>query len=270
MCETNEPDNITLTDFNGVKVKMDASGIEIGYKTVPQLMRGCMLLAKAKKEGKETVKIEEHPRFKTCGAMIDVSRNGVMRVDKVFEFIDYMALYGLNMLMLYTEDTYEVEGCEMFGYQRGRYKKEELKAIDEYGKAMGVEIIPCVQTLAHLTHYTKWIEGMRLSDRPGILCANHPPVYEFIEKCIATLRECFSSDRIHIGMDEAFEIGRGKYLDRFGIRDRKEIITEHLIKVNEICKKYGYKPMMWSDMYFRYPGKVGDFHRESTVSPGIA
>lgn len=270
MCEINTPGNISLYGFDGVKVRMDESEIEIGYNTVPQLMRGCMLVAKAIKEGRKCYKTEEHARFKTCGAMIDVSRNGVMRVDKVFEFIDYMALYGLNMLMLYTEDTYEVEGFEMFGYQRGRYTKDELKAIDEYGKVMGVEIIPCVQTLAHLAHYTKWIEGMHLSDRPGILCANYPPVYELIEKCIATLRESFSSDRIHIGMDEAFEIGRGKYLDRFGIRDRKEIITEHLIKVDEICKKYGYKPMMWSDMYFRYPGKVGDFHRESIVSPEIA
>ena len=270
MCETDKPENIVLSDFDGVKVKLYEGGAEIGYKTVPQLMRGCMLVAKAIKEGKKEYGTEEHPRFKTCGAMIDVSRNGVMRIEKVCEFIDFMALYGLNMLMLYTEDTYEVEGYEMFGYQRGRYTKDELKAIDSYGKAMGVEIIPCVQTLAHLSHYTKWGEGMRLSDRPGILCANFEPVYEFIEKCVATLRECFTSDRIHIGMDEAFEIGRGKYLDRFGLRDRKEIITEHLIKVDEICKKYGYKPMIWSDMYFRYPGKVGDFHRESTVAPEIA
>ncbi len=270
LCDADEPENITLFEFDGVKVKMGETGVEIGYMTVPQLMRGCMLVSKAIKEGRAELSKEEHPCFSTCGAMLDVSRNGVMRPDRVFEFIDYMALYGLNMLMLYTEDTYEVEGCEMFGYQRGRYTKDELKKIDAYGKAMGVEIIPCVQTLAHLSHYTKWIEGMILSDRPGILCANHPPVYEFIEKCVKTLRECFSSDRIHIGMDEAFEIGRGKYFDRFGLRDRKEIITEHLIKVDEICKKYGYKPMMWSDMYFRYPGKVGDFHRESTVAPEIA
>ena len=270
MCDVKCPENIEFLDFDGVKVKMDLSGSKIGYKTIPQLMRGCMLIAKAVKEGKTEFSTEEHPHFTTCGAMLDVSRNGVMRVSKVKEFIDNLALLGLNMLMLYTEDTYEVEGCEMFGYQRGRYTKEELKEIDSYGKAMGVEIIPCVQTLAHLSHYTKWIEGMRLSDRPGILCANHPPVYEFIEKCIKTLKECFSSDRIHIGMDEAFEIGRGKYLDRFGLCDRKEIITEHLIKVDEICKKYGYKPMMWSDMYFRYPGLVGDFHRESTIAPEIA
>ena len=69
---------------------MNASGVEIGYKTVPQLMRGCMLVSKALKEGKTEFSDEEHPCFSTCGAMLDVSRNGVMRPLKVFEFIDYI------------------------------------------------------------------------------------------------------------------------------------------------------------------------------------
>ena len=40
------------------------------------------------------------------------------------------ALMGLNLVMLYTEDTYEVEGWPYFGYMRGRYSREELEAID--------------------------------------------------------------------------------------------------------------------------------------------
>ena len=34
--------------------------------------------------------------------------------------------------MLYTEDTYEVDGQPYFGYMRGRYSKEEMKEIDDF------------------------------------------------------------------------------------------------------------------------------------------
>jgi hypothetical protein len=43
-----------------------------------------------------------------------------------------MALMGLNMLQLYTEDTYEVEGEPLFGYLRGKYTMRELSLIDDY------------------------------------------------------------------------------------------------------------------------------------------
>lgn len=40
--------------------------------------------------------------------MIDCSRNGVLKVKSVQQLLCYMAMMGLNMLQLYTEDTYEV------------------------------------------------------------------------------------------------------------------------------------------------------------------
>ena len=40
--------------------------------------------------------------------MIDCSRNGVLRLASVHILLCNMALMGLNMLQLYTEDTFEV------------------------------------------------------------------------------------------------------------------------------------------------------------------
>ena len=61
-----------------------------------------------------------------------------------------MALMGMNLGMMYTEDTYEVPGQPYFGYQRGRYTYEELHALDDYADMLGIELCPCVQTLGHL------------------------------------------------------------------------------------------------------------------------
>jgi hypothetical protein len=62
--------------------------------------------------------------------MIDMSRNGVMKVEAVKKFIAYNAAMGNNMLMLYTEDTYKIPEYKYFGYMRGRYSESEIKEID--------------------------------------------------------------------------------------------------------------------------------------------
>ncbi len=66
---------------------------------------------------------------KRLGVMVDCSRNAVMTVDTVKKFIDALRKMGYNMLMLYTEDTYEVDNQPWFGYLRGRYSKVEMKEI---------------------------------------------------------------------------------------------------------------------------------------------
>jgi len=42
--------------------------------------------------------------------MIDVSRNGLLHVDGAIKMLRKFALMGLNMCLLYNEDTYEVPG----------------------------------------------------------------------------------------------------------------------------------------------------------------
>ena len=95
-------------------------------------------------------------QFKHFGTMIDCSRNAVMNVKTLKKWIDLTADLGYNTLCLYMEDTYEVADEPYFGYLRGRYSKEELKEIDEYAKKRGMEVIPCIQTLAHLNQMFRW------------------------------------------------------------------------------------------------------------------
>ena len=90
------------------------------------------------------------------GTMLDCSRNAVMTVDSVKKWIDMTADLGYNMLMLYTEDTYEVKNQPYFGYMRGRYSIAEMKEINAYCASKGMELIPNIQTLAHLNAITRW------------------------------------------------------------------------------------------------------------------
>lgn len=46
--------------------------------------------------------------------MFDTSRNAVLRPDTLRSFLRKMALMGMNLGMMYTEDTYEVPGPTLF------------------------------------------------------------------------------------------------------------------------------------------------------------
>ncbi len=202
--------------------------------------------------------------FQNFGVLLDCSRNGVMKVEQVKFFIDCLKKMGYNFLELYTEDTFEVDGEPYFGYQRGRYTHEEIREIDAYAKAQGIELIPCIQTLAHLPCFFKndWTGEIR--DLNDILLVGEEKTYEFIEKLFATVAQDFSSRRINIGMDEAHMVGLGRYLEKNGHRDRFEILTEHLGRVMKIAEKYGFTPHMWSDMFFRLANQ-GNYTSEEKV-----
>ncbi len=187
--------------------------------------------------------------FKTFGVMIDMSRNAVMNLPALKKFLLLLSKMGYNCVMLYTEDTYEVDGEPYFGYMRGRYSKAEMKEIDAYAAGLGIEVIPCIQTLAHLNALKRW--GKFPFDYDDILMVDDPRTYELIEHMFATLKECFSSKKIHIGMDEAQMIGKGAHLRKFGAEEPYSIMKRHLDRVCELVEKYDYDAMIWSDMFFR-------------------
>lgn len=50
-------------------------------------------------------------------------------------------------------------------------------------------------------------------------------------------------------MDEAFLLGRGKYLTQNGLVPSAVIMRRHLERVLAIAKKYGFSCEMWGDMF---------------------
>ena len=187
--------------------------------------------------------------FDTFGVMIDMSRNAVMSLDGLRRFMPLLKKMGYNCVMLYTEDTYEIEGEPYFGYMRGRYSKEEMKEIDALGASLGITVIPCIQTLAHLNAVFRWNIVPR--DCEDILLVDDERTYELIDRMFASLSQCFRSRKIHVGMDEAMMLGRGEYFNRYGYKKTSDLMKRHLQKVCEIAKKYDYEVMIWSDMFFR-------------------
>lgn len=217
--------------------------------------------------GSSPKKFSETARFDMLGIMIDISRNGVITPDAAKAMMRRCALMGINTIMLYAEDTYKVRGEPFFGYLRGRYTHDEMKDLDDYADALGIEMFPCIQALAHLEQILQWPAYADYRDTDNILIAEEEKTYALIKRMITAAAAPFRSKRIHLGMDEAHGLGTGRYRKRHGEKRPFDILNAHLARVRQICQNQGLKPMIWSDMYFRLGSKTNDYYDTECVIP---
>lgn len=243
----------------------DASRALIRYSTVAQALRGLGSLLSQVAPGQDTY-VERMP-FDSFGVMLDCSRNAVMKPDHIKSWMRQLALLGYNTLLLYTENTYALPDEPCFGYMRGRYTADELRDLDAYADTLGIELIGCIQTLGHLEHLLKWSPYRPIKDTSSVLLVDDDRTYALIDKMLSLFARTYRSRRIHIGMDETHDLGRGRYMDRHGYKRGYDLFNRHLKRVVELCNRHGLNPMIWSDMYFRMGNPSQSYYDPATVIP---
>ena len=241
---------VTCRRGEALEVHADGKQVELTWSRPVELYRGLSMLPRPL----EPFHISQKAGFQEVGPMFDCSRNAVLTPEAMRFFLRKMALMGLNLGMLYTEDTYEVPEQPFFGYKRGRYTAQELKALDDYAFTLGIELCPCIQTLGHLREVLRWPGFQKYKDNDEVLLADSAETYVLLEQMIRAATAPYRSKKIHLGMDEAFGVGLGKHLQQFGYEDPHAIMGRHLKRVLDITEKLGLDAMMWSDMYFQLEG----------------
>ena len=111
-----------------------------------------------------------------------------------------------------------------------------------------------------MQHYLRWKEAEPLFDAYDTLLCGEENTYRFIDKMIGTMKKAFRSKRINVGLDEAFNMGKGVYIRKNGFVDFMDIFLAHIGEVLKICKKYGYETSIWSDMFFVLNSKTGRYN----------
>lgn len=256
VCAVDELSDVELTvdcrpGAAGVALTRDGAQATLTYGSKVDLMRGAALLA-GKATQATTFEIEQRPHFKVMAAMLDVARNGVPTVAMLKQMIQRLASMGYNELWLYLEDLFEIPEEPYFGRERGRYSQAQLHEVALYGDRFGVKIVPAVQTLAHVHNALKWDAHHAVKDTDDTLLVGAPATKTFLTHLLRAASAPFTTNKIHIGMDEAYQLGRGSYLDQNGYTDQQTLILAQLKMVVGLTKELGLKAYMWSDLWFTF------------------
>lgn len=210
---------------------------------------------------------EERLTFETFGILVDCSRTAVFTVDGAKRWLRRLALMGYTQFMLYTKDAYQLDGEPYFGYMRGAYSLDEIREIDAYAAKLGIEMVASIQALGHLEPQLRWPAYANVRDTDSVILVDEPASYALLEKMIAFWSGALNARRIHLGMDETHDLGRGRFLDKHGYERPFDIYNRHLARLCEICAKFQLKPMIWSDMYFRFGSATLNYYDPETVIP---
>ena len=82
--------------------------------------------------------------------------------------------------------------------------------------------------------------GQDLKDSADILLVGSEKVYDFIRQLLTSVKSCFRSENIHIGMDEAVMLGLGNYLHQNGYKKSSELLLEHTDRVDVYKRQLVY------------------------------
>ena len=189
--------------------------------------------------------------FDELSAFIECSTGSTPTMKTLKKYIDLLSAFGYSHLYLGLTDAYKMEGEPYFNYCRGGYTTEQLQEIDAYAQEKGIELRVNIQVLGHLHYLKRHACYADLFDTKDSLMVGKPKVYELVDKMLATMSKGVKSRVIHIGMDEIFELGLGRYLKENGYVNNRVLFLEHLNRVVELAKKYNYTCEIWSDMFFR-------------------
>ena len=123
--------------------------------------------------------------------------------------------------------------------------------MDDYADMLGIELIPCIQTLSHLERALRWPCTNAVKDDSSTLLVGEAATEKFIRALLTTVSGMFRSRRVHLGLDEAHGLGLGRRLTMYPYETKHTLMTQHLKMVGGMCQELGLSPMMWGDMLFR-------------------
>lgn len=211
------------------------------------------------------------PAFNLRAIQLDLARQ-MESVDQVRRFIDFSRRHGYNTLFLYLEGRVRTATFSLPKEQS--YSLEQIRAISEHATAAGMDTMLATATLAHAEHFFQEPRLRHLAEereggtrfgttRCETFCPSVEKIYDFWRSYLAELLPVFPSPHLHVGCDEAFNLG---YCPLCRARLRTEglqgLFVQHLKRVHALCGEFGKGMWIWDDMFELFPEALAEIPRD--------
>ena len=275
---TESVSRVTVPTDESYRLRIDRTGFTIQAATPTGVFRAASTLrqwlaARSRPAGAgfeaPAVEIEDRPDFPIRGAMLDVSRNRVPRMDYLERLIDRLAAWKINHLQLYVEHTYAYADHEDVWRDASPFTAEEIRRLDALCRERFIELAPNQNSFGH---FHRWLvhdryrpfaevpEGFKhpfsIDPEPFSLCATDPRVPELLAGLYDELLPQFTSPRFNVGLDETFDLGRGRSAEACEERGKPAVYLDFLRRVHRMVTDRGRQMLFWGDIILRYPELV--------------
>ena len=255
--------NVSRSDLGdeGYQLTVTGNGAQITAATRAGLLWGARTLEQAVRSGHGSVpagSVTDIPRFADRGATLCACGTHIT-TDWIIRQINRMSDLKMNYLSLelrLKSDKYPA--TTSFSY----YTKDEVKAIVEHGREVGVRVVPLLNAPGHTGTILGNFPQFQVAKDNGKKSANHlnfldPAAQKFYFDLIDEYMDAFDATEWHMGADEFFfEKGPGefsKYLAQVRAAYGDQTMTfdaafnDFVNKVNAHVKSRGGTLRLWND-----------------------
>ena len=245
---------VLLADERGVIVSAaTAAGVFYGVQTLRQLVYpsdgGYRIRA---------VAVRDVPAMRYRWQQDDWSRGPIPTLEYAKKQIRILSEYKINGYCIYAENLFRSELHPAINPYGGTIAPEQIAELVDYAKRYHVEIVPQQQTFGHLHYVLRQERYAALGEKHGsqILSPSEPEAYDFIGDYLSEIVPVFSSEFIHIGCDETFELGRGKSKELVARSSHADVYMGHLRRVAALPALQGKKLLFWGEIAVEHPDKL--------------
>lgn len=227
----------------------DAAGAFYGRATLRQLSR-------AHRGRLPLGTVEDWPDLPVRAVMLDVSRDKVPTVETIRTLIDRLASWKINQVQLYMEHTFAYRGHEEVWRDASAFTRSEITELDEFCRERHVELVPNQNCLGHMERWLQhdryrslaiapdgWTDRRGRHRPPTTIDPAKPDSLRLIQDILHQLLPLFTSRRIHVGLDEPWELPDERFDDYLA----------WLSNIRGLNELDGWETLMWGDIVAHHP-----------------
>jgi hexosaminidase len=266
----------SIDEDESYTLAVTSTGVRLHAVTVVGAMRGLTTLTQLIQPSGggfivPAVEINDSPRFRWRGLMIDVGRH-FEPVDVIKRNLDAMAAVKLNVFHWHlTEDQgFRIESklyprLAQFGSDGLYYTQDQARDIVAYARARGIRVVPEFDMPGHTR---AWLVGHpELSSDPGpytirrefgveevAMDPTKEGTYQFLDAFLGEMSTIFPDPYLHLGGDEApgtqwkANARVMAFMREHNFKTTDELQTYFSQKVLELAKKHGKHMVGWDEI----------------------
>ena len=216
--------------------------------------------------------------FAVRSYMLDISRDKVPSMGTLKQLVEILEKFNYNQLQLYTEHTFAYSKHEAVWKDASPMTAQEIRELDLFCAMHGIDLVPNQNSFGHLERWLVKPEYNHLAELPRggaplpwggfkkdptTLCPTDPASLEFLAGLYDELLPNFESRLFNIGCDETFDLlGEGRSAAAVKEKGEGRVYLEFLLKVAELVRKRGKRPMFWGDVILRHPELVPELPKD--------